>query len=459
MPTNRIPALRQGAKALYDRLPRKLLALFCIKYLYLLTTYLILKDLWYQGTGSYRIDLNLWKEVAAGGAFFLLARCYLSLSFGSSFCAGLMHILFVLYVIPMNCAFSLNNASVSFFLLSTVYMLLTMLALSRISRLLQTSGQESRDLLACPALRILGLAVCLFLIVHKLCYNGLSFSLSIDSDFVYESRRAYQEYLNSLSGTPFAYLLTVVQNLAVPAVPVFLLASLLHRRWAELAAGLFATVCRYSLSCEKFTLFVLLFVVGVYLLVRWKLIRHFCGLFTLGMLLLPVFCLLEYLLRGESAVYMLFIRREMYLSAWLNTLYHDFFSENCKVLWTQNVFLLQNLLPSDHESSPLQLISNAYFQGLVPSPNTGLFAESYMHFGFWGVLLYPGLLGLLFGFSGKVLADYGDAAQLLVALLAGTYMINVPVTRTDFVLSFFLYVFLLFLFRRYARGGRKGGCP
>ena len=434
-------------------LPQKLCELFIIKYLYTLVSYIILHDMWYQGSGGYHIDFSIWKELVASAVFLVICRFYLKLTFKNTFVRNLMHVLFLLYFIPMNCAFGLNNASWMFFILTTLYMLLVMFALSKATHWLKNISLPSKiqpartSFLGSRALRLLGLSICLFLIIHKLCYNGLDFSLSIDSDYVYGHRAAYQEYLNSFAGTPFAYLLTIVQNLANLAVPVFLLASLLHRRWADLAVGLVCTLCRYALSSEKSILFILFFVAGIYLLSRYRLAKHFRRLVTLGMIALLGFCLVEYLIRGESTVFLLLVRREMYIPTWLNTMYYDFFSENSKVLWTQNVFLLQNILSPVYDVPPLTLISNAFFAGQVPSPNTGLFAEAYMHFGVFGVILYPALLAVLFGFSGKVLERYGAAAQMLLALLVTMRMTNVPITRTDFVLSYVLFVVLLFVFQ------------
>ena len=135
----------------------------------------------------------------------------------------------------------------------------------------------------------------------------------------------------------------------------------------------------------------------------------------------------------------------MYLPAWLNTLYFDFFSVNASVCWTQDVFILQRILTPVYEVSPIKIISEAYFRGQIPSPNTGMFAEAITHFGTIGIFIYPILITLMLKFSNSVYRKHESFIACAVAVKLLLQITNVSMVRTDFVLSFFLFTILLWL--------------
>ena len=151
------------------------------------------------------------------------------------------------------------------------------------------------------------------------------------------------------------------------------------------------------------------------------------------------------MIRGKSTIFTILVRREMYLPAWLNTIYYDYFSVHDKILWSQNTFILQNLIQGEYTQSPLEIISQVYFGGQIPSPNTGMFAEAYMNFGVFGNLIYPGLLTGLITFSSSVYEKYGSAINILMAVLLLLQLINIPMVRTDFVLSYTLFTVIMWL--------------
>ena len=101
------------------------------------------------------------------------------------------------------------------------------------------------------------------------------------------------------------------------------------------------------------------------------------------------------------------------------------------------------ILPAQYPQGILNSINNHFYQGYVPSPNTGLFAEAYMHFGDFGIVIYPMLLTYLFKISQKTLSFYGNELTILVAVKLVLQLTNVPIVRTDFVLSFVLFVLVI----------------
>lgn len=437
-----------------DNLPFRyqLLELFAIKYLYELLCIVILSDAWYTGYGSYGIHFVIWKELLASLAFATVAVLYLRLPPLNGFAGTVVHFLLILHYIPVNSAFAMNDTSFGFFALSNLYFLFLMLLIYDVGYLLRRHRRKiprqlfhSKTGLNDPLVGAFCASVCVLFVFHKLGYNGLHFSLNISGDAVYTNRAAYQTYLESTDGTLYAYLLAFVRYAVSYVVPFYIFRSLKRKEPLPLALAILAALSMFAVSSEKGKLFSAMIAVGVYFLYRLKLHTKIKRIFTVGVLFALVFCVLSHFILKNDQVFTLLVRREMYLPGWLNTLYYDFFSHNEKIKWSQSVFLLQKVLPSAYSSTPIELISQAYFNGQVPSPNTGMFAEAYMHFGALGIAVYPVLICALLYFSQLVTAPYGWAVQVLLAAQVAISMVNVPITRTDFVLSYILLILVLWL--------------
>jgi len=427
-----------------------------IKYLYIFLTVMVLKGQYYYGSNGYHIDFIFWKEIIAFVGFSLTAVFLLIFRVQDFFLGNLIRVLFVLYFIPVNSAFAINNASFGFFFLSHLYFLLLVgcsyladrFVLKRVKKLHPIPASLRRDRITNRTLNALFFGICILYIIHKIGYNGLDFSLSLASEDVYGTRADYQVYLQEISGTLFAYALALVRYLVSAIVAFYIVSALSRRKWSAVVCLVITVLSMYSVAMQKSILFVPLLAVIIYLCGKLKILRNFDRVFVLGIILLLMGCVAEHLILGSDRIYTLFVRREMYYPAWLNHLYYDFFSENPKVMWTQNVFLMQNLLEPVYDISPLDLISNAYFGGQIPSPNTGLFAEAYMHFGFAGILLYPLGLTAVFCVLSLIYREYGPAFSIVMMLKLALSLTNVSIVRTDSVISIFFFAAIVFIIPR-----------
>ena len=435
---------------------QKITELVVLKYLYILLSVVILKDLWYPGTGSYGVDFVFWKECVASLVYIVVSYGYVRLRIENTFLKAILLFLYVLYYMPLNSAFSITNASFGFFLQSNLYFAFVLAVVHVLNKYLLKKPNHKH--LHAPknmgiifdnkCVNLFCAAICVLYIIHKLDYNGLDFSLSFANDDVYSSRSDYQEYLLSIGGTLFGYILVLVRQLAGAVVPFYLVSALVRRKPVAIVLVVLTLLSQFSVASQKSALLTPILMIVVYLCYRFKLLEHIDRLFIYGMALLLLACLLENFIFGGKQFYMLIIRRQMYVPTWLNTLYYDFFSQNSKVLWTDETLLLQNILPHVYDVSPLDLINNAYFKGKVPSPNTGLFAEAYMHFGFFGVILYPGLLGTMLVLFDRALCK--NKAVIVVALAAkfAISMVNIPILRTDAFISIVFFMAVLWVLSR-----------
>ena len=431
---------------------KQIALLLAIKYLYIFLIVMILKDQWYIGYGSYGIDFKFWKEILGTIAFVAVSFIYMTTKIKDRFIDSVMYFLLVLYYIPLNSAFAINNQPFLFFLSSNMYFLLLVVAVSfsekhfqkykvknrhKISTVHETSLIHDRNVAI-----VCAVACCLFL-VYKFCYNGFSFSLSIVNDELYNNRAENTAFLDTISGTLLSYLLAIVRYSAGFLIPFYTLISMLKKKWRQALFGLIGILAQFSVSAQKASLLSVFIIAFLYICYRLKLLKHFKRIFEFGMIALMVVCVLEHYILQSDRFFTLLVRRMMYYPAWLNTMYYDFFMNNGPMLWTESVFLLQNLLKPVYDATPIVLISEAYFDGAIPSPNTGLFAEAIMHANLAGVIIYPVLLAAYLQVSGWIYKKYGVCVQIFLAINLTLQLQNVPILRTDSVLSYWFCTFLL----------------
>jgi hypothetical protein len=359
---------------------------------------------------------------------------------------SLMTILFVIYYIPLNAAFSLNNTDYSFFWKSNLYFFLILLfvnwfikAPKNAPNLLNNDKDPICKAFDPTFVQLMCIFVCLFCIAYKISYNGFSFSLSFESDDVYSTRGEFQNSLDEMSGSLFSYIFSIVRNLADMIIPLYLYYAITQKKPMGLLMSLLALLSMFAVKSSKASMLFVLVVLAMAVLRKTKFVKTFCMWFSAGILGLMLVCLLEKALLDSSRIYMLLVRRMLYYPAWLNSLYFEFFDQNAKVMWSQDTFLLQMIQPSRYPEGILATISNYFYKGEIPSPNTGLFAEAYMHWGNLGIVLYPMLLTCIIKFSQKVFTKFGDALAILVAAKLVLKLTNVPMVRTDFMLSFTLF--------------------
>lgn len=433
---------------------KQMIILLAIKYLYMFLIVMILKDQWYIGYGSYGIDFNVWKEILGTLFFVGVSLIYLNVRINDLFVDCILYFLFVLYYIPLNSAFSINNQPLLYFLSSNVYFLLLILGVSFSSKWIQKCKENKHIQLQGKTKKLLywdrnlavvcGTVCCLF-IIYKLFYNGLSFSLSVGNEELYANRAEHAAFLDSISGTFISYLLSIIRNASGVLAPLFCLISMLKKNWKHAALGFICMLAMYSVSSGKGTLLTIAIIIMLFICARLKLLKHFKRIFEVAMLALMVVCMLEHFVLQSDRIFTLLVRRMMYYPAWLSTMYYDFFMKNGPVLWTQNVFLLQNIFTPVYDQAPLTLISNAYYAGHVPSPNTGMFGEAIMHANLFGVLIYPVLLTVLLQVCAWVYKKYGTCVQMFFAITLTLHLQNVPIVRTDSVLSYWFCTFLLWI--------------
>lgn len=449
---------RQKLDFVLDFLSKKwalFVTVILIKFLYDFATVRILTGLWYPShSGSYDVDLNIAKLLLSYPVFIIFVLLFLNIDIKSSFHRTTLMLLLVLYYLPMHSAFYLLNASVSFFLSLHLYVFAgyaCVIVLERIDGNKHIKSEPPMKTEDAPytAIMLTLSLICLALVVYKIAYNGLQFSLDFASDQVYGQRERYLTDLVLDSGSIKSYVVSAVTNLSATAAPLLILISLIRQKYLFAIVGALAICSYFSLLASKSIVFSLGLVAIVYLSYKFKANSRFQIVIVYGMFILLLISILV------PRLYFLIIRRTMYVPAWLNAMYFSFFSDNPKVLWSQDAVPFKWLIPDVYSVSPMTLINNEFFRGEMPSPNTGLFAEAFMHFGIVGLLAYPLLTSLLLRWMSKEYGRIDEYVSIFMALKIGISLTNIPITRVDFIIRYVIFTGILFCVWAFSRAWQE----
>jgi hypothetical protein len=126
-----------------------------------------------------------------------------------------------------------------------------------------------------------------------------------------------------------------------------------------------------------------------------------------GLIFLIIFALIIDSLWFEVWAKAIIINRFLFIPAQLNFYYYDFFSQNPKIFWTDSKWLLIGKIIDYPYSLPLQMvIGDTYFNNPETNANTGWIGSGYAHAGFFGMMIYAIIIGLIFkylDFKSKIL--------------------------------------------------------
>ncbi len=341
-------------------------------------------------------------------------------------------ILLDLYYAPTSSAYYINNASFLFLLcVSVFFILLTVVncCFFNTSKFFK-ERQVGETMLNKKAFVFLAIAVCLMCVVYAYSYNGLSISLDINS--VYDVRAAFVGSTNTITSILFHF--------GGQVVTVGALYGLMKKKPIIIGLCFFAQLCIFSIARQKSDLLILLIVIAIWIISLLKLFDFVKDHISFFLCLATVVSFLEFAILKSTTLFGLFVRRMMYFPSLLNYYYYDYFSHHTLLLFSQDVFLINRLKIGIYDVPVITLINEAYFGGYVPSPNTGLFAEAFMHFGYLGVFLFPFIFIGLSKLFTSAISIFSKEVQFLVVVQFFLTLMNIPMTGGVFVVTYFLWI-------------------
>lgn len=160
-----------------------------------------------------------------------------------------------------------------------------------------------------------------------------------------------------------------------------------------LVAGL--QILLFLIAGHKSFLFSPLLVIFVIYAVQKKKLM---SLSLVGLISIILFSLALHQLQITNMPASLFIRRALFMPAKISFNYHDFFSQNEKMYLSQSkvgLGLAENPY-EDYGMSTANMMGMIYLDELGCHMNTGYMGDSYMNFGFAGMVIFSLILGLIF---------------------------------------------------------------
>ena len=387
----------------------KLFIIYCLFYFVLLLYYFnfISPNFSYEG---FSLDFTTEKFIISIAMLMLLSSLFYGLKRNRP-STYLFNIMIFVSAIPMLVLFASENLDfkfVFFFIISLL--LIRMVLVIKIRRRLRVASPDS-------IYKIVFFAS-IVLFIWLLILNWKYFNLNIME--VYKYRHIISEHTPKF----LSYMYNIVFKGLLPLLFLYFLfneKSFAKKLFFTLALIIFY-VTVFGLTSHKFYLFVIFI-----LLLLYMFATKFDDIATAALVLFIVVLLVLYFIDADSVfvVKSLLVRRLLFVPAQINFDFYSFFSQNAFVYFTDSKFLpFGYLMAYPYDLDMAHLIGREIYGHAEMSANTSWIGYGYAHAGISGMLLYAGIIGLVFKYL-----------DFLAKFLHYKFII----------LSFFPYVIVLFL--------------
>ncbi len=366
----------------------------------------------YVGSASYAyagliLSPNAYKYILSTLIYLLMFRLLPKKEMDAV--AFLLHLQFVLTVAPMLTFYALGDQNTTYMMMVSACVILQLL-------LLRGEAKPER---ACYIKNVsnymtvlLGIAVFTTVFV-TLFNNGFEGLKAFDFVYIYEMR----ENISYFAG--FAYLLGWVTK---TIIPFFVLWCLQKKQYKLCAALVAVEVLFFMLTGEKFLLFILVPVIGIYILSKTK---HLVKLMYAGLVLAFLVIAMAYYFMKTTTVGIwipqLVVVRTIFHPADNKFNFYECFSELPKIHFSDGIIGKMFGLTYPYAGSSGQVVY-AHMGGkfLSANMNTGYLGESYAQLGFLGMLI----MSLVLAFFLRALRCYGGGERFsFITALFSVYII------------------------------------
>lgn len=267
----------------------------------------------------------------------------------------------------------------------------------------------------------------LFVIISIFTYKFNGFSVSFDFEQVYEIRDNNRN-LPTLVGW-------IKQGFNVIG-SVSIIYFYQARKYPLVLLVIILQLLFFSMGMDKAILACLLIALGS-LFIKFKSLSKILIYSIMGCLIIPF---IEYTFFKSTYFVFFIIRRTFLMPAWMTSLYYDFFMNHDKIWLTSDVFVISKFFPSIYKDGVLHEINYHYFSGSMDSPNTGMFAEAFMHMGPIGILIFPFIIIYLLKAMDRITRYFSIKAKFVFSFCFSSFMLSVPITGGYFMSSLIIII-------------------
>lgn len=278
--------------------------------------------------------------------------------------------------------------------------------------------------------------VAIIIIIAKSLPN---FTLSFSLNEVYDTRADYKTNASDW----MTFVKTAFGAYICPGLLAYFIAK---REKIDTFIFLILQIAVFSFAKDKTYLFDLFMAIALGAVGK-RFIDNPKRYFNIGIFMFSGINILAVLGQYSNFIFNIVTRRIMVVPSWLNYLYFEFFSQHEKLLWRQDVFLIDKLFTAPYDSSAPLLISEKYLKGLVTNPNAGLLAEAYAQFGIVGIIIYPVLIVVLLNIINHFYKNATSEVILMISFSLAFSLSNDTIMSTSFIATMIIICLYSSLFR------------
>lgn len=359
---------------------------------------------------------------------------------------------FLMSFIPANSSLSLSNYPLDFYCCINFYSLIMLFLIGKLSAKEGSIGKnlnvknfifENRKFLI--LFRVIMFLSLSFQIYRIYQYNGLNI-LSIFSSVMYDVRADYSEYFAQNTGTLYTYISILISAFTSWFLFIFVYYAFLSKSVIDIAFSIFTILALFSMQMMKSTLFAYVIVGFAIWATKMNKLNKLCVIFIKSIVLLFVCSIIEYYIFNDSIIFSMIIRRTFYVTNYMEHCHYNFFAHNEKLWFTQDFFGVQNIMATlfgrAYPTEAVSVISNAQFDGKLPAPNAGLFAEAYAQLGLGGFCLFAILQVLIIKRIYKSSMYYGDGVAFIILSKLYLLMLSVYVFASVYIVPLIIFVLI-----------------
>ena len=265
------------------------------------------------------------------------------------------------------------------------------------------------------------------------------FTLSFSLNEVYDTRADYKTNASDW----MTFVKTAFGAYVCPGLLAYFIAK---KKKLPVFIFLILQITVYSFAKDKTYLFDLFMAIALGIMGK-KIIHNSKRYFNIGIFAFSGINILAVLGQYSNFIFNIVTRRIMVVPSWLNYLYFEFFSQNEKLLWRQDVFIIDKLFVAPYDCSAPLLISEKYLNGLVSNPNAGLLAEAYAQFGLVGIIIYPLLIVVLLNVVNQFYKNAMPEVILMISFSLAFSLSNDTIMSTSFIATMIIVCLYSSLFR------------
>lgn len=414
------------ANIVLKRMAIYIFSLILLKFLYDLTYEVYLMEKWgYMGfVGEYSVFKSFITFI------FILIIIFIIVPANNRISNYLWIVYIVIIYLPISTLYSFSNFEENTYLIiSTIIISLTAL-LTVLGFPLKHS--DNKVYFINRPIEILLIIIIVYNLIGMVIFNYRNIDVRLIFNFidVYETR--------SNVSYPFGLNYTFSWSTKV-IIPILIYISLTNKKIKKTIILIFIQFLLFILTGHKMLIFTLLFVFLIYcfknslVLFRRFFLSSFIFVFSIG--------ILEFLIRKNSIIIDLFIRRIAYLPALLTNYYHDYFNNDNFRYWRDTIFgRLYNLENGDLAS---YLIGSEYFNKEGTNAVTGFIGSEYANAGIIGVII-SGVIFIVILVTLDKFNQYLNLDIIFIAIITPFYsMLNTTMMTSLLTGGVILALFIL----------------